>query len=81
MIGNVDNFAFYAMSHNSVDVLRRRLSSPSVIESVGFIREETESHAHKHFKTMGEGINPVFYAQVVIEHVTVEIAELGCVPL
>lgn len=29
---------------------------------------------------MGEGINPAFYARVIIEHVAVEVAELKGVP-
>ena len=69
------------MSHNSADVLRRRSLSPSVIESVSLIYEETEDHACRYLKMMGEGVNPAFHARVVIERVAVKVAELGCVPL
>ncbi len=81
LIGDVDDVASYAVSHNSADVLRRRSSSPSVIKSVGLIRKETEGHACRHLETMGESINPAFHTRVVIEYVAVEVAELGCVLL
>lgn len=76
MINDVDNITSYAMSHNSADVLRRRSSSLSVIESIGLIHEEIEGHAHRHLEMMEEGINPAFNAWLVIECVAVEIAEL-----
>lgn len=69
------------MSHDSADILRKGLSSLSVIESVSFIREETKGHACRYFKTTGEGIYPAFHARVVIERVAVKVAELGCIPL
>ena len=81
MIGDINNVASYTMSNDSADVLCRGLSSPSVIERVSLICEETKDHARRYFKIMGEGVNPVFYAQIVIEHVTVGVVELGCISL
>lgn len=81
MIDNVDNVASYIVSHNSADVLRKGSSGPSIIESINLIREETKGHARRYFKTIREGINPAFHAQVIIKRVAVEVAELGCVLL
>ena len=57
LIGNIDNVASYTVSHDSANVLRKGLSGLNVIERVSLIREKTKWHAHKHLKTMGEGIN------------------------
>lgn len=81
MIGDVNDVASYTVSHDSADVLCRGSSGPSVIKSVSLIRKETKGHARRYLKTTGEGINLAFHAQVVIEHVAIEVAELKCVPL
>lgn len=81
LISDVNNIVSYTVSHDNADVLRKGSAGRSVIEKVSLIHEEVKGHACRHFKTMGEGINLALHAWVIIEHVVVEVAELGCVPL
>ena len=74
LIGNVNDIVSYAMPHDSANVLRRRSSGSSIIERVRLIREDAKGHACRYLKAMGEGINLVLYARVVIERVVVEVA-------
>lgn len=64
------------MSYNSANVLRRGASGLSVIEKVCLICEKVKGNACRYFKTIKTGINPAFYAWIVIKSVAVEVAEL-----
>lgn len=79
LIGNVNYVAYYAVLHHSADVLRKRLLGLSVIKKVNLISEKTKGYCRSYFKTMRKGINLAFYTKVVIEGVTVKVAELGSV--
>lgn len=81
LIGNIDNIASYTIPHNSTNILHRGLLSSSFIKRVCLIGEEVKSHACMYLKTMRESINPAFHARVIIECVTVKIAELKGVTL
>lgn len=74
MISDIDDVASYTVLHNGTNVLRRGLSSSSIIEKVGFIGEKAKDHTYRYFKIIGECINPALYAWIIIERVTVEIA-------
>lgn len=69
------------MLHNSADILRGRLSSPSVIKNIGLICEKIKDHTYRDLKTMEESINLAVYTWVVIERIVVRVTELGYVPL
>lgn len=69
------------MPHNSANVLRRGSSGSSVVKKVRLISEKTKSHACRYFKSMGDSINPAFHARVIVEGITVKVAELKGVPL
>lgn len=81
LIGNINNVVSYTVLHDSADVLRRKSLGPSIIEKVSFIRDKTKDHACRYFKTMGKGVNLVFYIRVVIERIAVKVAKLECIPL
>lgn len=76
MIGYVNDVASYIVSHDGTNVLCRRLSGSSIVEKVRLIGEQVKSHTYKVLKTIGEDINPIFYAWVIIEHVAVKVAKL-----
>lgn len=69
------------MLHNSTNVLCRGLLGSNVVERVYLISEQAKDHTRKDFKTMGEGINQALHARVVIERITVKVAELKDIPL
>lgn len=69
------------MSHNSTNILRRGLLGSSVVKSIRLISEEAKGHVCKYLKTMRKSINLTLHAEVVIELVAVEVAELRDVPL
>lgn len=81
MIGNVNDIVPYTVLHNSTNVLRREPSGSNIVDGVYFIGEKAKGYACKYLETMGENVNPVFYTQVVIECVAVEVAELRGVSL
>lgn len=61
LISNVDNVVPYTVLYNGTNVLRKGLSSLSVIKKVPLINEEAKGYAHRYFKTMKECINSAFY--------------------
>lgn len=63
------------MSHNSTNVLRGGLLGLNVIKRVRLIGKQAKGHARRDLKIMGEGINPAFYARIVIGYVAVEVTE------
>ena len=81
LVGDVDNVVSYTVPHNSTNVLRRGLSSLSIVKGVRLIGEKAKGHACRHLKTMRESINPVFHAWVVIERIAVKVAKFRGVPL
>lgn len=81
LICYVDNISSYTMLHNSTNVLCRGTLRLSVIKGIRLIDKESKGHACRYFKAMGESINLVFYAWVVIERVVVKISEFRGVPL
>lgn len=50
--------------------------STSVVEGVRLVGQETKGNVRWHFKAMGEGVDPVLHARVVIKRVAVEVAQL-----
>lgn len=68
------------MSHNSTNVLGGGSPSTSVVERVCLVGQEAKSNACWYLEAMGEGVNLVFYARVVVEGIAVEIAELRGIP-
>ena len=81
LIGNINDIAPYTVLHNSMNVLRRGLTSLNVVEEVCFIGEETKSNACSSFEIMRESINPALHISVIIECVTVKVAKLRSVLL
>lgn len=69
------------MSHNSINVLRRGLSDLSIVEKVRLIGEKAKTHTCRYLKTLERSINLALYAWIVIERVTVEVAELKDISL
>lgn len=64
------------MLYGSSNILGGGLLSTSVVKRVRFIGQETKDNAHQYFKAVRDGIDPAFYAQVVIKGIMVKIAEL-----
>lgn len=80
LIRDVDNIASYAMSHNSANVLGGGSPSTSVVKRVRLIGEEAKGNARWYLKVIEEDVDLAFYTRVVVEGITVEIAELRGVP-
>lgn len=57
------------------------MTSLSILEQVTFIYQEAENNANWYLKTMGEYINLVLYAQVVVEGIAVKVAKFKGVSL
>lgn len=53
----------------------------SVIDGVYFIDEEAKDYVYRYLEIMGEYINPVFHAWVIIKRVAVKVAKFKCIPL
>lgn len=81
MICNVNNIAFYAVPHDSSNVLGKKSSSTKVIERVRFVGQEVKGNVRRYFEAVREGVEPVLYAWVVVEGIVVKIAKLRGVPL
>lgn len=64
------------MSHNCPHILDWRTTSLSVLEGVSFVCQKAENHACRHLEMIGECVDLVFHFRVVIEGVTVKVAEL-----
>lgn len=50
-------------------------------EYVLLVKKEAKLNACRYFKMMGEGVDPAFYARVIVEDIAVKVAELRAVPL
>lgn len=57
-------------------MLGEKLSSTSVIKGIRFIYQEAKDNTCRHLETMEKCVNSAFYAQVVVEDITIEVAEL-----
>lgn len=57
------------------------MSAMGIVDGVSLIGQEAKGHTYRYLKTIGEHINLVFYAHVVIERVAVKVTELRDVPL
>lgn len=64
------------MPYDSANVLDEESPSICVIERVCFIDSKAKGNACRYFEITGEDVDLVLHAQVVIEDVTVKIAEL-----
>lgn len=73
---DIDNIASYTVLYNSTNALYRKLIDLSVVEKVCLIGKKAKGHTYKKFKTMQEHINLTFHNQVIVEHVTIKVAEL-----
>lgn len=69
------------MPHDSTNVLGRRLSSISVVKRVYLVGQKAKNNARRHLEAMGEDVDLVFHAWVIVEGIVVEIAEFRGLPL
>lgn len=81
LIGNINDVTPYTVLNNSTNVLRKRPLGLSVIDGIHFIGKEAKDYTCRDIETMQENINPAFYTRVVIERVTVKVAELRGISL
>lgn len=75
LIDKVDNVASYAVPHNNVNILGGRLPSMSIIKRICLVGWEAKSDACRHFKIIGEGVDPTLHSRIVVEGIAVEVAE------
>lgn len=69
------------MLYNSTNILCSETLGLSVIDGVYFIDEEAKDYVYRYLEIMGEYINPVFHAWVIIKRVAVKVAKFKCIPL
>lgn len=81
MICNIDNIASYAIPHDSANVLSGGSLSTSIVKRVCLVGQEVEGNARQYFEVMGEGVNLVFYARVIVGGIVVKVIELRGVQL
>lgn len=74
MISNNNNIAFYAILHNGIYVLGRRLSSLKVVKEVSLISQKAKGNACLHLEVIREGINLAFHTWVVVQYIVVKVA-------
>lgn len=53
----------------------------SFVKEVYLIGQEVKGNAYWYFETMGKGVELALHAQVIVESIVVEVAELRGVPL
>lgn len=76
MIRDVDNIAFYALPYDGANILGPKSLSTNVIEGVFFVNYKAKSNSCWYFEIIGESVNLVLYAWVVIEGIVVKVVEL-----
>lgn len=81
LIRDVDDNASDIVLHDSSNVLGGGSSSMSVVEGVHLIGQEAKGSTRRYFEVVRESVNLALYAQVVVEGIAVEIAELRSVSL
>lgn len=64
------------MVHNCSYVLGYRMSSFNIFEQISFIYQKIKSNACGNFKLIGDCIDLAFYPRVIIQYVTIKIAQL-----
>ena len=69
------------MPHDSANVLGGGSSSTNVVEGVRLVGQEVKDNTRRYFEVMGEGVDLVLHARVVVEDITVKVTELRDVPL
>lgn len=80
LIHNVNNIAFYAMPHNSANVLGGGLSSTSFVEEIHLVDQEAKANACWYLEAMRKSVDLAFHARVVVKGIAIKIVELRGIP-
>lgn len=66
LVSNVNNIITYSIVYNCLYILGWRISSLSIFKKICLVYQKVESNIYKHFKAIGEYIDPAFDIRVII---------------
>lgn len=73
LIGSISNIAVYFTTYDGWLVLGRRFLSLGIVKKGDFICHKAEGNTCRYFKAVKKGVDPAFYAKVIIQYVSIKI--------